>query len=266
MDEGARRESMISKGWVQGVLIVVLAGFAVLLYLAYATYKDEPPIPKRVVDPSGQVLFTGDDIHRGQEVFLSNGLMEFGSVFGHGAYLGPDFTADYLHRAADLAQADYGGATSDSARQRTIRDFQANRYDARTSSLRFSAAQANAFGALKDHYYAYFSDPRADKGLMPKAITDRSQTDAMTAFFAWSAWAAAARRPGHNYSYTNSWPPEPLVGNRATANVIVWSLLSLVVLLGGIGLLFGVFGRWRALGWHGREQATRRSAGRATWR
>ena len=91
---------MISKGWVQAVLIVILAGFAGLLYLAYATYKDEPPIPKRALSPSGHVLFTGSDVTSGQKVFLSNGLMEFGSIFGHGAYLGPDFTADYLHRAA----------------------------------------------------------------------------------------------------------------------------------------------------------------------
>ena len=63
-------------------------------------------------------------------------------------------------------------------------------------------------------------------------------------------------RPGHNYSYTNNWPPEPLVGNQPTANVVVWSVLSLIALLGGIGLLFAAFGRWHFLGWHGREQAT----------
>ena len=79
----------------------------------------------------------------------------------------------------------------------------------------------------------------------------------LTAFFAWTAWAASTNRPGHNYSYTNNWPPEPRVDNKPTANVIVWSVLSLIALLGGIGLLFGAFGRWgRNLGWHGREQAT----------
>ena len=63
--------------------------------------------------------------------------------------------------------------------------------------------------------------------------------------------------PGHDYSYTNNWPPEPRVDNQPTANVVVWSVLSLIALLGGIGLLFGAFGRWgRNLGWHGREQAT----------
>ena len=78
----------------------------------------------------------------------------------------------------------------------------------------------------------------------------------MTAFFAWSAWAASALRPGTDYSYTNNWPPEPLVGNRVTADTVMWSVLSLIALLGGIGLLFAAFGRWNFLGWHGRERKT----------
>ena len=80
---------------------MVLFGFFVLGLLAYRTYQAKPPIPERVVDPAGEVLYTERDVERGQEVFLNNGLMEYGSVFGHGAYLGPDYTADYLRRAAD---------------------------------------------------------------------------------------------------------------------------------------------------------------------
>ncbi len=74
---------------------------------------------------------------------------------------------------------------------------------------------------------------------------------------------ASTLRPGRDYSYTNNWPPEPLVGNHPTAVTIIWSMLSLAALLGGIGLLFAAFGRWNFLGWHGREQQTLsfRSAG-----
>lgn len=60
-------------------------------------------------------------------------------------------------------------------------------------------------------------------------------------------------RPNLNYSYTNNWPPEPLVGNHATADALVWSVLSLIALLGGTGLLLAAFGKWNFLGWHGRE-------------
>jgi nitric oxide reductase subunit B len=90
---------LVSRAWVQAVIVVFLFGFFVLGLLAYRTYTGEPPIPARVVDPTGRVLFTRADIVEGQQVFLRNGLMEFGSIFGHGAYLGPDLTADYLHRA-----------------------------------------------------------------------------------------------------------------------------------------------------------------------
>jgi nitric oxide reductase subunit B len=34
-------------------------------------------------------------------------LMEYGSVYGHGAYLGPDFTAEYLHKTAELLVSRY---------------------------------------------------------------------------------------------------------------------------------------------------------------
>ena len=252
-----RREFLISKGWIQVVALVVLIGFFVLGLLAYRTYQAKPPVPGQVVDESGEVLFTGDDVSKGQQVFLENGIMEYGSVFGHGAYLGPDYTADYLRRSSESVRESFGGAESDSAVQSTIEDLRTNRYDEQTDTLTFSEPQAAAFRGLVHYYSDFFSDPETVHGLRPDAITDPNELRQLTAFFAWTAWAAAAERPGHDYSYTNNWPPEPRVDNKPTANVIVWSVLSLIALLGGIGLLFGAFGRWgRTLGWHGREQAT----------
>jgi len=95
---GMKRELLVSKVWFQASIIVLLCGFFVMGLLAYRTYTGEPPIPAKVVGPDGSVLFTGDDVTRGQQVFLRNGLMEYRSIFGHGAYLGPDYTADYLYR------------------------------------------------------------------------------------------------------------------------------------------------------------------------
>jgi nitric oxide reductase subunit B len=252
-----RRELLVSKTWIQASVLVIVCGFFILGLLAYRTYVAHPPVPSRAVDPQGRVVFTGADVSRGQQVFLHNGLMEYGSAFGHGAYLGPDYTADYLRREAQLVQRAFGGARSDAAVWRTITDMRANRYDARTETLRLSGPQAQAFRALVPYYSRFFSNPTTVNGLRPNAITDRSELRRLTAFFAWTAWAASANRPGHDYSYTNNWPPEPRVDNRPTADVLVWSVLSLIALLGGIGVLFGVFGRWgRRLGWHGREQAT----------
>ena len=254
MTESTKQSLLISKGWIQAVALVMLSGFFVLGLLAYRTYTDEPPIPARVVDGHGNLLFTGADVTAGQEIFLQNGLMEYGSIFGHGAYLGPDFTADYLHRAAEMVRDFHGGTASDAARQQTVADFKTNRFDAGTGVLTYSAAEADAFRKLADYYAGFFGTPSTRFGLRPKAITDPEKIRQLTAFFSWSAWAASARRPNQDYSYTNNWPPEPLVGNHATAETILWSVLSLIALLGGIGLLLAAFGRWNFLGWHGREE------------
>lgn len=147
-----KRQLLISKSWIQAVVIVFLFGFAMLGMLAYRTYTDEPPIPAKVVTPDGSVVFEQADVVAGQQIFLRNGLMEYGSIFGHGAYLGPDFTADYLHRAATAVLNLYGGPQSDKATTQTIADFKTNRYDGATGTLTFSTAQAEAFKQLQAHY------------------------------------------------------------------------------------------------------------------
>ena len=190
--KSANRGLLVANGWIQAVAIVVVFGFFVLGLLAYRTYKDEPPIPARTVGEAGDVLFTHQDVVEGQGVFLRNGLMEYGSIFGHGAYLGPDFTADYLHRAALLVIDEYGGPSSDQARARTITDFTSNRYDPETSTLTFSAAQAEAFRRLENHYHELFADPTSKFGLRPEAITDPLQTRQLTASFCWTAAAFIA--------------------------------------------------------------------------
>ena len=97
------------RAWVQVTALVLLSGMAVLGFLGYRAYTADPPIAAQVVASDGRVVFTGDDVRAGQALFLNRGLMEYGSIFGHGAYLGPDFTADYLHRAAQIATREYGG-------------------------------------------------------------------------------------------------------------------------------------------------------------
>lgn len=248
------RPLLVARGWVQMTVLVLLFGFFVLGLLAYRTYTASPPIPDAAVDPAGRVVFTGADVRAGQGVFLHNGLMSYGSVLGHGAYLGPDFTADYLRRAAVHVLEQNGGSSSGDAAERTVRDFKENRYDPDRRRLEMSAAQSSAFEAMCAHYAALFGEPTTRWGLRPEAIRDPGQIRQLTAFFAWTAWAASTLRPGESYSYTNNWPPEPRVGNHPTAPMLIWSVLSLIALLGGTGLLFGAYGRWgHKLGWRGRE-------------
>ena len=120
----------------------------------------------------------------------------------------------------------------------------------------FSAGTVDRISQLEDHYRGFFRIRPPATGSGQTRSPTRETAHQLTAFFSWSAWTAAALRPGHDYSYTNNWPPEPLVANTVTANTVVWSVLSLIALLGGIGLLFAAFGRWNILGWHGRERQT----------
>jgi nitric oxide reductase subunit B len=247
-----RARLLIAKGWVQGALLVLLSGLLALGFLAYRTYAAEPPIPRRVLDEDGKVVFTAEDVRDGQGLFLRYGLMEYGSVFGHGAYLGPDFTADTLRRSALATSAYYEAHGDPNAAGRTAKDFKHNRYDANTGDLAFTSAQASGFAAAEAHYRSYFAAPAAETGLRLQGLVEPREVHALTSFFAWTAWVASAARPDKEYSYTNNWPAERLVGNQPTASAIVFSMLSLVTLLGGTGLLLGVFGRWRDLGWEWR--------------
>src|SRR4029078_483542 len=102
-----------------------------------------------------------------------------------------------------------------------VEDFRANRYDDRTKTLELTAAQAQAHRLLVRHYSRFFSETTSKKRLLPDAITDPDKLADLTAFFGWTAWASAAERPGHNYSYPDNWPPEPRGDHKHTANVIV---------------------------------------------
>src|SRR5215467_8704664 len=159
MEMPSSKEPLISKAWMQTVILVMLFGFFVMGLLAYYTYTQQPPIPARVVDVNGVTQFTGSDITAGQEVFLKNGLMEYGSIFGHGAWLGPDFTTDYLHRGAEISIDFYGGKALDNARLQTIADAKTNLYNPSTGVLTYSPGQSAAFQKLTAYYASFFGEP-----------------------------------------------------------------------------------------------------------
>ena len=85
--------------WI-ALLAVVVGSFAVLGGLGPRIASGAPPVPTRVVTADGRTLVDGEAILRGQNVWQSLGGQELGSVWGHGAYVAPDWTADWLHREA----------------------------------------------------------------------------------------------------------------------------------------------------------------------
>jgi nitric oxide reductase subunit B len=243
-----RTKLKVSPAWIQVALLTFVIGFAILGYLAYRVYAEHPPVPRATVASDGKVLFTDDDVFRGQLVFEKHGLMEYGTIFGHGAYLGPDFTADYIERAREAMRSFYVDHATNDPEQRVLEDFKANRFDAAGDVLTYSAAQVAAWNELEVYYARWFGPASTQTGLRRPTIP-ADEIRPLVAYFSWAAWVSTANRPGLTYSYTNNWPPEPRVGNTLTADAILWSTLSLVALLAGIGATLFAFGRFRDLGW-----------------
>jgi nitric oxide reductase subunit B len=253
----------LSAWWRHATILVMIVGFSTLGIITALTYRHAPPIPARVLALDGSVLFTGQDIERGQEIFLKYGLMEHGSLWGHGAYLGPDYTAEYLHREVLIArdvmahakfavpfdQADAG--QRDLIAADVIRELKQNRYDSASGDLTFSAGEAAAHAQLEGAWGQYFQRGDQAPGLPAEYIRDAGDLAALNSYFAWATWATVTNRPGKDYTYTNNWPYEPLAGNTPSTQTYIWSALSLVSLLIGLGLALLFFGRFHFLGWEG---------------
>jgi nitric oxide reductase subunit B len=263
-------DSELSPWWRIGVLFTLIVGFSILIYIAVKAYDNAPPIPDRVVDSSGRTVFTGADILQGQQVFLKYALMENGSIWGHGAYLGPDFSAEYLHTLALEANASEAHRLYDrkpGELQRDERDavqgavqrlLKGNRFDPQSQVLTWSDPEVASYRDQIDKWRGYFTDPEKNGGLGAKYISNPEELRQLTAFFAWTAWASIANRPGKDYSYTNNFPYDPQAGNTPTPAAYLWSALSLITLLAGTAAILFVFGRFDYLGWRGPAPAKHR--------
>ncbi|GAB3416970.1 nitric-oxide reductase large subunit [Massilia agilis] len=236
--------------------IICVVSFAVLLWVGKEIYLKAPPIPQQVTSTKGDVLYTADQVILGQQAWLSAGGQQLGTVWGHGSYVAPDWSADWLHREAlalqDLfAQRNYKTNYADlSAEQRgqvdalVKQELRTNTYDEKTKTLALSDIRAEAVRQVAQHYAGLFgTDSKLDKlreqyamnaGSLPKA----DERQALTGFFFWSSWAAAADRPGEaGLSYTSNWPMEPLVGNSPSAGTGIWSIASIILMIGAIAAM-----------------------------
>jgi nitric oxide reductase subunit B len=249
-----RGQMVISRWWAQVAIITFLIGFTVLGWMAYRVHTEHPPLPDRVVDQNGRTVFTSRDIQAGQDVFRKYGLMQHGTIFGHGAYLGPDFTADYLHRATQAMLSFYAGSRPGQVpavvEQRVRREMKHNTWDPQAGTITYTPGQIRAWRLLTDYYRDWFGPMSGQQGLKRPHISDPNEVRDLTSYLSWAAWVTSTLRPGQKYSYTNNWPEEPLAANTPTGQAVLWSALSLVALLCGAGAVFFFFGRYAWLGWH----------------
>lgn len=238
--------------WI-ALAIVVGISFAVLGAVGRKMIDGAPPLPT-VRSSDGRVLFTGKTIMDGQNVWQSLGGQEIGTIWGHGAYVAPDWTADWLHRESMIllngwaraeGASDYAALNAEqqaALRARLQQEIRTNTWDAATNTVTISPARAAAFDQLAAYYSHIFADGRANYAIPPGALTDTAKQHEMAAFFWWTAWAAGTDRPGETITYTNNWPHEPLIANQPTSGAVMWSILSFIGLLAGLGGLVWYYG------------------------
>lgn len=253
----------LSPWWRHSIILVMIAGFSLLITVTVLTYTNAPPIPQSVVDQNGTVLFTRKQILHGQSVFFKYDLMDYGTLWGHGAYLGPDFSADYLHHEALICSSlissqRFGNTFSHlTAGERASvladvkRMLKTNRYEPALHALVLTAPEVVAYHEEQQRWRRFFNGTQPAPGLSRNYIEGPNDLSDLVSYFAWAAWATVADRPGADYSYTNNWPYEPLVGNVPNASTYLWSALSLITLLGGLGVVLFAVGKFDYLGWRG---------------
>ena len=247
-----------------GVLLVVM--FGVLLLVGGRAFREAPPMPEQVVataeGAAPRVVFDSEDIRAGRDVWRRLGGMQLGSVWGHGGYLAPDWTADTLHREA-LAMLDADGgfaalAEPDKAARiaALAARIRVNTYDSGTGRIAITGDRARAIESVIAHYTALFGGagdgPEAHALREAHGIPEQplgpgpdAEVRQLVAWWWWTAWAAVTLRPDDDVTYTNNWPHEPLVGNRPSGATFIWTFVSVVLLIAGAGALCWFFLRER---------------------
>jgi len=244
----------IKRLWIVLALLMA-ASFAVLGLMGREIHRQAPPIPAQVVDVSGRVLITRDDIQNGQLAWQSMGGQQVGSIWGHGGYVAPDWSADTLHREAvallelwarrdhGLAYAQLSEEQQAALKPRLKRELRTNTYDPATGNIVVSADRAEAMRLVGGHYRALLSgDPaleelREQYAIANNAVPDASRRAQIAAFYWWTGWAAGTNRPGDDVTYTSNWPHEPLIDNVPSSAITVWSIASVMLLIFGVGAL-----------------------------
>jgi len=251
------------------LLVTIIFSFSVLLLGGFYIFKSMAPRPDRVVSEDGQTLFTRDQIIGGQAIYEKYGLMDYGSVLGHGSYLGPDYTAESLHVYINAMHqyyakkkfhkdfADLTNGEQADIKDTVIHEIRKNRYDEQTKTLTLTNAQTYGYKKVVDYYVEEFTSDKEMSGLPNHYIKDTLMKDGdiayvgngpqlkqMANFFFWSAWLSSTNRPGETYSYTNNWPYDAEAGNTMTYASALWSGISVALLVLAVGIILYYYKRY----------------------
>ncbi len=252
-----------NKLWVIFVAVLTIS-FGILGYFGYEIYHQKPPIPEKVVTADHKLLFTSQDIKDGQNVWQSIGGQEVGTIWGHGSYVAPDWTADWLHKLSEFilnaySQKDYhlafnqiGAEKQAALKERLKLAIRTNTYNEETQTLIIDSLMAAAIADNMKFYSGLFmNDPNQAKlrsaySIPANSVKSIDRMNKMNAFFFWASWACITERPGKTITYTNNWPPDETIGNKPAGSLLLWTGFSVIMLLLGIGLLAYYYARHKS--------------------
>jgi len=236
------------KLWISAVIVLSFS-FGVLGWIGTRIYQQMPPIPSRVLSTDGRELIVNGEIGRGQNVWQALGGMEVGSIWGHGSYVAPDWTADWLHREAVFVLNEWSQSLYNSSYEKLSPEqrgglqarlqqmYRTNTYDPATGTIRIAPVRARAYLACEAHYAGVFMKGEAGYAIPAGTVRDPVQMQELASFIFWTAWAASTNRPNDRITYTSNWPFEPLVGNRPTGEAVMWTGVSIIMLLAGLSAM-----------------------------
>lgn len=247
--------------WLRrGVVLAFVASMAILLIGGFYAKDRIPPIPGTVMNlADGEVLITREDILRGQNVYQRYGLMDHGSVWGHGTLRGMDFSAFSLHLIGQAMREFYASETHPDAGayeslppdrrvvidQRVITEIHQNSYEPAADRLSLTAGQAYAMKQLRAFSSNEFGEGDPRYGFLPHTVPTEQERLDLAHFFFWTAWAAGVNRPNASLTYTSNWPADRSVGNTASPQAFFWSILSILALFVILGLIVYIVHRYR---------------------
>jgi nitric oxide reductase subunit B len=153
---------------------------------------------------------------------------------------------DWLHREStfvldDWAQSDFSKAYEQTRRRRSgeaVRTpeklYRHNGYDAATNTITIEPVRARAFESCLAHFSNVFMKGNAAYAIPSGSVSTPERMRQFAGFMFWTGWSAAAERPGDTVSYTHNWPYDPQIGNRPTGESVIWTGVSIIMLLAGI--------------------------------
>ncbi len=238
--------------WV--LLAVAILTFALLAWATVLTYRRVPPQPERFVTDSGVTLMTADNIMGGKGGFQKADLMDYGSLYGMGSYYGEDYTASILVRLGTLTQDGVARARFGHRFAALSPDQQASAtatmrqelqgIDLTQATVKVPPATAGAIAELQKELSVTLVTPAPELGWTPAYSLHGSEALDTADFLIYSAITTVARRPDVNWSWTENWPFEPLVGNTPTTNTFRWTWISFCFTFLMFGVVLFIYEFW----------------------